>query len=504
VRVLVVGAGPNGLMAALRLARAGLDVTVLEHAARPGGGVTSGEDTLPGFVHDRCAAFFPLTAASPAFRGLGLERHGLRWIVPAIPMAHPFLDGTAIALHRDLPATVAELGRAAPGAGAGWRALVAPLLATAGPLLRVALHTLPPPPGAALRAGLRLRARAVDLARLAAGSATTLGREVLGHDAPTAWLVGSSAHADLGPDQAGSAAFALALGFLGHLVGWPLPEGGAQRLTDAMVAAIEAAGGRVRCRARVERILSRGGRVRAVRLADGEELAAEAIVATVSPGPLAAMLDDDALPPRILRRLRGWRYGLGTVKVDWALAGPVPWAAPAAREAAVVHLGDTLDAFRASFHAAVRGRTPAAPAMVVGQQSLHDPTRAPGGQHTLYAYSRLHAGAGEEAVEAMQARVEAFAPGFADLVLARTHRTSAQLERDNPSMVGGDLSGGSLELDQQLVFRPAPELVRHRTPLRGLYVASSAVHPGPAVHGVPGAGAAAAVLADRRRPWRRP
>jgi phytoene dehydrogenase-like protein len=506
-RVLVIGAGPNGLMCAIRLADAGMRVTVLEQAHEPGGGVSSGADTLPGFVHDRCAAFFPLTAASPAIRGLGLERHGLQWIDPAVAMAHPFADGSAIALRRDLPGTVASLERAAPGAGRAWSDLVGPVLARGELVTRTALSTLPPI-GPGLLLGARLGRRSVELARLMIGSVITLGRELSDDPAPTAWLCGSAAHSDLAPTAAGSAAFAFALGFLGHLVGWPLPRGGASALTAAMVARLSAAGGDLRCDAPVERILSRRGRVVGVRTAPGEELAADAVVATVSAGLLARMLDDDALPERLMRRLRRWRYGLGTFKVDWALAGAVPWSAPEAREAAVVHVGDTVDAFVRSAHESGLGHVPATPAMVIGQQSLHDPTRAPHGRHTLYAYARLPSrlDRSEDAVaDLMEERIEAFAPGFRRLVLARAHRSPARLERDNPSMIGGDLGAGSFELDQQLVFRPAPELVRHRAPLRGLYIGSSSVHPGAGTHGVQGAGAAAAVIADQRgwRRWRR-
>ena len=503
----MIGSGPNGLLCAIRLADAGLDVTVLEQAPRAGGGVSSSEATIPGFTHDLCAGFFPLTAASPAFAGLGLERHGLEWINPAVPMAHPFADGTAIALHRDVGATAAGLERAAPGAGAAWEGFVAPLLEQ-GPLVaRTALRTFPPVVPALLLA-LKLRRRSVEVARLMLGSVSNLGRELFDHPAPTAWLCGSAAHSDLAPGDAGGAAFGFALNWLGHFVGWPIPRGGAGRLPLAMVARLADAGGRVRCGASAERILCRAGRVSGVQLAGGEEVAAEVVVATLSAGRVGRLLPDEALPERLLLRLRRWRYGLGTFKVDWALAGPVPWTAREPRQAAVVHVGDTVEAYFRSAQESELGRAPATPAMVVGQQSLHDPGRAPEDCHTLYAYARMASSLDEEdeaVAERMEERIETFAPGFRRLILARCHRSPARLERDNPSFVGGDLGGGSFELDQQLAFRPAPELVRHRTPLRGLYLGSSSVHPGAGVHGVPGAGAAAAVIADlsRLRLWRR-
>jgi phytoene dehydrogenase-like protein len=242
-----------------------------------------------------------------------------------------------------------------------------------------------------------------------------------------------------------------------------------------------------------------------VRLRGGEEVGCDAAVLSVSAGVAARLLPDGALPARLMTRLRGWRYGLGTFKADWALSGPVPWAAEVAREAGVVHLGDTLSDLFAAHHEAGAGRVPDAPAMVLGQHTIHDPTRAPEGRHTLYGYAhvphRLDVPA-DEVVARMERRIEAFAPGFGALVLGRAVRSPADLERENPSMVGGDLAGGSCEIDQQAIFRPAPELVRGRTPLPGLYLAGPSVHPGAGVHGVSGTAAARAVLADRRLPRR--
>ena len=505
-RVLVVGAGPHGLICARRLAEAGLDVMVLEQASAPGGAVTSFAGPLPGFLHDRCAGFFPLAAASPAFPREVLERHGVRWISPPVAMAHPFQDGGSIVLHRDLEATVASIDAAAPGAGDGWRSLAGLLLEHSDLVLKAGLGRFPPvAAGAAL--GLRLRGRALELGRLMLASAVTFGREVFGHERPTAWLSGSAVHTDLGPDAPGSGAFGLVLKFLGHLVGWPFPEGGAGRITEALIADLARQGGNLRCQAPVEGILCRGGRVAGVQLRDGERVEAGTVVAAVTAGPLRTMLPDEALPSRLMRRLERWRYGLGTFKVDFALDGPVPWDSEDARRAGVVHVGDTVEHFVAAVHQATEGEVPDKPTMVVGQQSLHDPTRAPEGKHTLYAYTHVPQRPGspdEEIADRMEERIADFAPGFRDLVLAREVRSPRRLEQENPSLVGGDLGGGTVELDQQLVFRPAPELIRYRTPLRGLYVASSSIHPGPGVHGVCGAGAARAVLEDRSplRFWR--
>ena len=499
--VVVVGAGHNGLVCAAHLAGAGIPVTVLEQAERPGGAVASHAQSLPGFVHDVCAGFFPLTLASPAFDGLEV-RERLDWVNPDVAMAHPWPDGSAIALHRDLEATVASLEAAAPGAGRGWRAVVEPLLARRRRVLRAALTPSFPPVRDGLALAFALRRDAVDLARLALASSATFGREVMGDERAAAWLSSSVVHADLTPGAAGGGALAFGLHLLGHAVGWGFPRGGAGRLTDALVARVRELGGEVRCAAPVAAVEVRGGRVTGVRLAGGEALSAGAVVLALSARPAAALLPDDALPGRLMRRLRGWRYGIGTFKVDYALAGPVPWTSEEARRAGVVHVGAPLEALFRAHQEAGSGRVPAEPALVVGQHSLHDGSRAPAGRHTLYVYThvppRLDVSA-DEVAERIERQLERYAPGFGRLVLARAVRTPADLERENPSLVGGDLAGGSCELDQQLVFRPAPELFRGRTPLRGLYLAGTSVHPGAGVSGVPGAAAARRLVADRRR-----
>jgi phytoene dehydrogenase-like protein len=504
-RVVVIGAGHNGLVAAVRLAAAGLEVIVVEQAELPGGATRSAHDTLPGFVHDRCAGFLPLTVASPAFDGLGV-RERLDWVDPPVAMAHPFLDGTAIALHRDLGATVESLEAVAPGTGRAWAELVGPLLRRRGTVLRAALGRFPPVgPGASL--AVQLRRDGPELARLMLGSAASLGRDVFGDERATAWLCGSATHADITPGSAGGGAFAVFLMFLGHVVGWPFPRGGVGRLTDALVARLEELGGHVRCDAPVSEILLERRRARGVRLAGGETITADAVVATVSAAPLAAMLPSDGLAPRLMRRLERWRYGVGTFKVDFALAGPAPWTSPVARRAGVVHLGDTLQAMFRAPHEAGAGHVPSTPTMVVGQHTVHDTSRAPAGQHTLYVYAHVPQRPQlppDAIADRIEERIAEFAPGFRDLVLARAVRGPADLERENPSLVGGDLGGGSYELDQQLCFRPAPELFRGRTPLAGLYVAGASVHPGGGVHGVSGNSAARAVLADASplRFWR--
>lgn len=494
---VVIGSGHHGLVAGIGLAAAGCEVVVVEAASRPGGGVRTDELTLPGFRHDTCSGFFPLTAASPVFRGLDLD---VRWIDAAIPMVHVLDGGEEIVLHRDLESTANSLDDCVPASGRAWRELIDALWPHRQALVQAVLAPLP-----GMRAWATvlsgLRARALDLAPLAVASSATLGRGLFGDDRAAAWLAASGAHADLSPLASGSGVFALGLNFLAHAVGWPFPARGAGALTDALVQRLESLGGAVRCGAPVAEIAVARGRVSGVRLADGERLEASGVIATTSPASLLELLAPGCLPGRLERRLRRWRYGLGTLKLDYALAAPVPWRAPHARAAAVVHVGGPLEEITASLDQASNGRLPDRPALVVGQQSLHDPSRSPRGQHTLYVYARVpqHVTGGDGDIAApVERQLERFAPGFRELVRGRSIRTPEMLEAENPSMRGGDLASGSCEPDQQLIFRPAPSLCRGRSPLPGLYIAGAWVHPGPGVHGVSGHAAANALLADLR------
>ncbi len=505
-RVVVVGAGSTGLVCAIHLARAGLEVTVLEHSPSPGGASSSVEATLPGFVHDHCAGFNPMTVASPAIRELELEAEGLRWIRPDAIMAHPFEDGTAIALHHELEPTIASLEAACPGAGAAWRGLIEQFRPLGQRLVDAILGPLPPV-GPSLALAVALRRDALLLARRMLGSIEAFGLDVFdGATRPTAWLAGSAQHSGLAPSTAGSGAFGFLLALLAHSHGWPFPAGGQQRITDALLAIASREGVIVRCSAHVERVIVRRGRAAGVALRGGEELTARDVVTTVSARPLVELLPAEALPDRLLRRLRIWRYSTAAFKLDYALRRPVPWTAEPARRAAVIHVGGELRELAAAAEAGQRGDMPERPAVVVGQHTLFDPSRAPAGQHTLYCYAHVPARytcSEEDVAGLVEAQLERFAPGFADTVMARAIRSPQQTEAENPSLVDGDLGGGTYELDQQLVFRPAPELCRHRTPLRGLYVAGASVHPGGSVQGMGGRAAARALLADRRlRPWR--
>jgi phytoene dehydrogenase-like protein len=501
--VIVIGAGHQGLVAAIHLASAGLDVTVLEQAPEPGGATRSADCTLPGFVHDLHAGFFPMTVVSPAIRELEILGD-VELVNPEVAIAHPFPDGTAIALHRDLGATVASLGASGPR----WRAAMDELLPLTDTIAGTVLSPLPPVIGTAKLAA-SLRTAGITWVRRLIASAEALGLELFeGDRRATAWLAASAQHTGLPPTTTISGAFGLLLQLIGQRHGWPLIRGGSGRLVDALVRRATAAGARIRCDATVARIDVRRGRVAGAELRGGERVPADAVLSTVSAVPLVRMLPSGALPGRLEHRLAHWRYGTGPFKVDYALSGPVPWTAAEPRRSGVVHVAGELEELARAAQDAQRGDVPQRPALVVGQQSLHDDTRAPASRHTLYVYGHVPARfelTDEDVADRIDAQLERFAPGFRGVVLARSLRSPVATERDNPSLVGGDLGGGSYELDQQLVFRPAPELARYRTPLRGLYVAGASVHPGGGVQGVSGRGAARALLTDRRlRRWRAP
>ncbi|HEY1511343.1 MAG TPA: NAD(P)/FAD-dependent oxidoreductase [Solirubrobacteraceae bacterium] len=496
-RALVVGAGPNGLAAAITLAESGRQVLVLEAAPAPGGAVATEELTLPGFRHDTFSAVHPAAVASPVFAAMPLERHGLRWLHPEACYAHPLPDGRAPALYRDLDRTAASLDAAAPGAGDSWRRFAAPYVDRFEAMRAALLASFPPVrPAAALVGALGPR-RAVELARFGLRPAEVLGRELFADAGARAWLYGSAMHGDVPVTARGSAIPALFLNLLGHGVGWPSPEGGAGRLTDALVGYLESLGGSVRTRADVVEIAASRGRVDGVRLASGEPVAGEIVIADVMPAALAA-LAGPTLATRYSRALRRYRPGPATLKLDWALDGPIPWTAPEARRAGTVHLGGDEDQLlRSAWH---EGPPPERPYMLLGQQSIADPTRAPDGKHTAWGYIRGPQSADwasvrDRLVESMEAQVERFAPGFRDLILARHVLAPADLQRRNANLIGGDVGGGSYRLGQ-VVFRPVARPVPYSTPVRGLYIASAATFPGGAVHGV--AGRAAATLAIRR------
>jgi phytoene dehydrogenase-like protein len=484
---IVVGAGPNGLSAAITLAQAGRSVLVLEARDRPGGAVATDELTLPGFRHDTFSAVYPAAAASPVFARLPLERHGLRWVHPRWCMAHVLDGGRAAALGRDPGETAATLDALHPGDGQAWVGFAAPFLRRLRAVRNTVLSGFPPVRGPAellARGGLR---SLLEFTRLLFMPAEALARELFRDGGSRAWLYGSAMHGDVPPTGAGSAVAAAYLNLLGHGFGWPSPEGGAARLAEALVGVLREAGGAVRCGAPVERVVVERGRVRGVALAGGERVPAKLVIADTTPHGLL-QLAGDALGGRYATALRRFRYGPSTLKLDWALSGPIPWEAEEARGAGTVHVGGREEEVIGG------GR----PFLLCGQQSVADPTRAPAGQHTAWAYTHAsHDADWDGWVERVEAHIERFAPGFRDRILARHVLRPAELEARNPNLVHGDVGAGSYELDQ-VIFRPLPSLVPYRTPVRGLFLGSASTFPGGAVHGVPGHAAARLALAITR------
>jgi len=499
---VVIGSGPNGLVAAITLARAGRSVLVVEAAPALGGAIATQELTLPGFRHDVFSAVHPASVASPVLAELELGRHGLRWIHPELAMVHPLPDGSAAVLARDLSRTRVSLDAIGPGDGARWQALVEPYLDNWSALRATMLAGFPPVAGPArLLAGLGPK-RSLELARLMLMPAQALAGDVL-HGGGAAWLYGSALHADAPLDAAGSAITGLWLNLLGHAVGWPSAEGGAGSIAQALVDCLHEHGGQARTSARAERIHAAHGRVSGVTLAGGDRIAARTVIATTTPQDLVAMAGD-ALGDAYVRRALRFRHGPQTFKLDWALDAPIPWTSDDARRTGTVHVGGSVAQLRGALHEVAGGRLPGEPFALLGQQSIADPTRAPAGKHTAWAYTHTPPGVDwarrrEPFADTLERWIERFAPGFRERILARHVLAPDDLQRRNANLVGGDVGGGSYALDQ-LIFRPVASLNPYATPLRGLYIGSASAFPGGSVHGVAGHAAAKAALRGAHLP----
>ncbi|GAB3061251.1 phytoene desaturase family protein [Micromonospora schwarzwaldensis] len=503
---VVIGAGHNGLVAANLLADAGWDVLVLEATEAPGGAVRSAYVTAPGYLSDLYSSFYPLGFASPVLGGLGLERHGLSWTTAPDVLAHLLPDGRAAVVNRDLDTTAASLEAFAPGDGERWRHAYADWLQVAEPMLDAITSPFPPVRGGV---GLLRRLRvagALRLARRLVLPVRKLGAELFEGEGGPALLAGCALHTDLSPEEAGSGVYGWLLAMLGQQVGWPVPVGGAQRITDALVARLVERGGRIEYDARVERVLTARGRAMGVRTADGADRRARRAVLADVPAP-ALYLDlvgAAALPPRLVEDLAHFKWDGSTLKVDWALSAPVPWRNRDLAGAGTVHLGADLNGLTTYAAALARGEVPADPFLLVGQMTVADPSHSPPGTESLWSYTHLpfrrHWRAEEVAghVERMEEVLEAAAPGFRASIVGRHVAGPADLEAAEPSLVGGALGGGTAAAYQQLFLRPIPGLGRADTPVDRLYLASASAHPGGGVHGAPGANAARAALARDR------
>jgi phytoene dehydrogenase-like protein len=493
---VVIGAGPNGLVAAAALARHGWRVLVLEARGRPGGAVHSEEFTLPGYLHDVGAAFFPF-ADSPAFRHLDLAGAGLRWGNARYESCHPAPDGSCASIARDVDLAAASFG---PD-GAAWRRL-ADWRQRLGDRLAAALLAPLPALGPAWRLG---PANGLRLALAGLRSPAGLARRLFQTEAARRIIPGLALHVDLGPEDFAGAGLGLVLALLAASPGFRVPMGGARAITEALLRRLGEYGGELRLGQHVKEVLVRGRRAVGVRTGRGDEFRARrAVLADVgAPALYLRLLRPRHVPGWVRAAIRRFRYGWGTFKVDWALAGPVPWSAADARESAVVHAGDSLADLIAFTRQVRAGRLPDNPYLVVGQQSLVDPGRAPPGGHTLWAYSRVPnrlaggwARQREAFADRIERRLEGLAPGFRARIRGRAAHSPEDLEAMDENLVGGDLGGGSARFSQQLFFRPVFPYFRYRTPVRGLYLASASAHPGAGVHGACGFNAARMALAD--------
>ncbi|MBA3339489.1 MAG: NAD(P)/FAD-dependent oxidoreductase [Geodermatophilaceae bacterium] len=467
---MVVGAGPNGLAAALRMAAAGLSVRVYERADTWGGGTRTAALTEPGFAHDVCSTAHPMVAISPFFTEFDLAAHGVDLLHSQRPFAHPLANGRAVLVHRELSRTAGDLGTDGPA----YERLLGPLVSDAPRLLTTLLGTFRRPPTSGLPAVLHFARYAMRSAESLAGRFQT--------EQARALLAGCAAHSMMRLDRPVTGGLGMVLALLSHAVGWPVVAGGSQALSDAMVTALRAAGGEV----------VTGHEVRSL-----DELpAARATLLDVAPDSFLRMADRNRLPDGYRKALGRFRYGPGVCKVDWALSGPVPWTNPEIARAGTIHLGGTLEQIAHSEAEVAAGRHPEHPFVLAVQPTVADPSRAPAGGHVLWAYCHVPGRSTVDMSHVIEAQIEAAAPGFRDLIMGRHVMTAAQMSEYDPNYVGGDISVGETSLVQMLA-RPAPRWSTYRTPLEGVYLCSSATPPGPAVHGMCGDHAARLALRQR-------
>ncbi len=513
----MIGSGPNGLVAANLLADAGWSVTVLEAQPTIGGAVRSDTDVAPGFVHDTMSAFYPLAAASPTIAGLQLEDQGLEWVHAPAVVGNPLPDGSWALLHREREDTAAGFDELCPGDGDGWLQLCE-MWDKIGPgILSALLNPFPPVRAAGRLAASLPQAGGMQVLRTLIVSVRRLGQEYFSGEAPRILLAGNALHADLSPEGAGSGLFGLLLVMLGQSVGFPVPRGGAGELISAMARRLEAKGGTIETSAEVTSVVIRRGRAVGVRLRDGTEVpASKAVIADVSaPALYGGLVPLEELPSRVRRGIQRFEWDPSTVKVDWALSGPVPWKPAPPAAPGTVHIAHSVDEL-SIFAAQISGQSvPSDPLMLMGQMTTTDPTRSPAGTESLWAYSHVPQQASYDAgndgirgvwdaddlermADRMQRRVERFAPEFASRIVARRILGPRELQARNANLHRGAVNGGTANLYQELIFRPVPGLGRAETPIKRLYLGSASAHPGGGVHGAPGSNAARAALLHER------
>jgi phytoene dehydrogenase-like protein len=505
-QAVVVGAGHNGLVAAIMLADAGWDVLVLEQQPRSGGAVFSDRTLHPDYVSDWFSAFYPLGAASPVLADLDLDRCGLQWAHAPAVLAHVLPDDRCAVLSRNLDRTAASLDEFAEGDGAVWRGLTEQFEQMREQLLRALFTPFPPVRAATSLAREMGVADLLRFTRFAVQSVRAAGAELFAGEGGPLLLAGNALHTDLAPEAAAGAMYGWLLAMLGQTVGFPVPVGGSSALIDALDVRLRAAGGEVRLGVAVRDLEISDGRVRAVRTAEGERIEAATVVADVSaPMLYEQLIDARHLPRRLLDDIRRFQWDSPTMKIDWALSAGVPWTAKEARDAGTVHLGVDLDGMTRYAGDLATGTVPRNPFVVLGQMTTSDATRSPAGTESAWAYTHLPHGVPVRAaavarhVKRVEAAIEARAPGFRDTIQVRRVLAPTDLEQLDANLTDGAVGGGTASIHQQLVFRPIPGLARPETPIDGVYLASSSAHPGGGVHGAPGANAARAAL--RRSSW---
>ncbi|MFC5729063.1 MULTISPECIES: phytoene desaturase family protein [Nocardioides] len=517
VDAVVIGSGPNGLVAANLLADAGWQVLVLEEQPRIGGAVASDGDVHEGYIHDTFSSFYPLAVASPTIRALGLEQHGLRWTSAPAAFGSPFASGDWALVHPDRDATADSLDKLCPGDGDAWLRMCRDWDAIGEQVIAALLTPFPP-----------VRAGAAALARLPRVGGLDFVREMIAPmrevadrrfrgEAARMLLAANSAHADISMDGVGSTVMGWLLAMIGQDLGYPVPVGGAGAFASSMARRLESAGGRIVTDCRVTRVVVDAGRAVAVRTGAGEEVRVrQAVVADVSaPALYADLLAERDVPARIRRHLERFTWDYATIKVDWALSAPVPWATAPVLAPGTVHVAETIDELAVQGTQIAAGLVPSDPFLIVGQMAAADPTRAPADAESLWAYTHLphdvRGDAGPDAIsgrwdhdenermaDRMQMRIEKYAPGLSDRILSRRVLGPREMQARDANLVNGALNGGTANLHQQLVLRPVPGLGRAETPIKGLYLGSASAHPGGGVHGACGSNAARAALGHAR------